>query len=122
MTNYTTRPSAMWPDYITILADGSPRMSVRPERVEAAIEEIKAHSLSFWTERINETGLVVAAGRAYSIGSEHDDPKGFGGVKWCIRFFDGRVVTTTSLWGRGDVPAEFRDQLPDNATVQEIGR
>ncbi len=65
--------------------------------------------------------LVVANGRAYSIGSSGDDPKGFGGTRWVIRFHDGREIITDSLWHLGDIPAEWRERLPDNATLREAG-
>jgi hypothetical protein len=38
-----------------------------------------------------------------------------GGARSTIRFRDGRSVVTHNLWCQGEVPAHFREALPDNA-------
>ena len=38
-----------------------------------------------------------------------------GGQDFYIQFDDGDLIHTRNLWLNGDIPAEFRDQLPDNA-------
>lgn len=47
--------------------------------------------------------------------------RGFGGRYFKIRFIDtGKIIETNNLCHNGDVPKEFRDQLPDNAEfIQE---
>lgn len=40
---------------------------------------------------------------------------GFGGRRFRIRFNDGRRVTTHNLWFWGEIPADYRAALPDNA-------
>lgn len=42
--------------------------------------------------------------------------RGFGGSKFVVKFLDGRVVETTNLWCQADIPANFYDRIPVNAT------
>lgn len=76
----------------------------------------------FWDEKVRMLSKrsVIVDGSHYMIGEPREESwpssmKGSGGAKVRIRFFDGREVTTTSLWYQGNVPAVFRDKLPDNA-------
>jgi hypothetical protein len=51
---------------------------------------------------------------------KQDEPRptggeGFGGAEWKISFNDGRLLVTENLWSIGDIPAEYREALPDNA-------
>jgi len=71
----------------------------------------------FWLEIIEDDRTVVINGKAYTIGREDapDWDKGFGGALHRIKYYFGLEVETTNLSYRGEVPAEFRDQLPDNA-------
>lgn len=125
MTTYTTRPSTCWPGYVDILENGQLRGSRLPEKVDEAIayyqESTRKHFQAITDRRLtSDERLVIAGGCAYSIGSAADDPKGFGGSRWLIRFHDGRIVTTDSLWHLGGIPTEWREQLPDNAELGEI--
>lgn len=122
MTTYTTKPY-VWPGYTTILRDGHWIVSVPDEKVEAEIERLKQHSRDFWSKIAARTDdrLVIARGTAYSIGSPDDNPRGFGGSVWRIAFFDGRVIRCNSLWCLGDIPDDWRERLPDNATLKEVG-
>ena len=122
---YTTRPSAAWPGYTDILIDGVVRAST-PRGQEAEMIAYLTESSQRHYQRIIERlaaidpRLVIARGNAYSIGSSSDDPKGFGGSRWITRFHDGREVITDSLWHLGDIPAEWRNQLPDNADLRAL--
>lgn len=74
----------------------------------------------YWLERVNNQDSptqVVIDGFVFQIGREDSlsSFRGFSGRQFKIKFFDGRIVTTTNLWHNGKVPEEFRDQLPDNA-------
>ena len=71
--------------------------------------------------RKGSQNIVVVNRMAYSIGSELDYPKGYGGRLWEIAFFDGRRVVTTSLWCLGDVPDSWEFDIPDNATFVKGG-
>ena len=78
-------------------------------------------SCNFWLEKVDMVGKKKVArinGKHYMIGRE-DAPslmfRGFGGTKFTVRFFDGRVVETTNLWHQGTVPEHFKERLPDNA-------
>lgn len=125
MTTYTTRPSIIWSGYVDILESGQLRAITPENRVDEMIAHFVESTRSHFQHVVDrklagDERLVIANGCAYSIGSSSDDPKGFGGQPWLIRFHDGRTVTTVSLWCLGDIPAEWREQLPDNATLKGI--
>ena len=60
---------------------------------------------------------LVAEGECYSLGDEDAparEPRGHDGRKFTYEdLATGEQHTTTNLWYQGDVPPEFRDQLPD---------
>ncbi len=59
---------------------------------------------------------AIIGGTCYVIGVETSKgPRGFGGRRFDIEFFDGRTVTTTDLWYQGVVSPKWRERLPDNA-------
>lgn len=80
----------------------------------------------FWTQRVDNKNSPTQAtikGAVYQIAREtgvKGEWKGFGGRKFRIRFFDGRVLETTNLWHNGKVPPHFRDELQDNAEFEEV--
>lgn len=49
------------------------------------------------------------------IGDEGAASRGHYGARFVVTFLDGRTVTTSNLWHQGEIPARFRDRLPDNA-------
>lgn len=49
------------------------------------------------------------------IGDGQGSSRGHYGARFEVEFLDGRTVTTTDLWHQGEIPARFRDRLPDNA-------
>lgn len=69
------------------------------------------------TER-GEHGWAVINGVHYVL-CPHTDlnwPRGMGGVKKRIRFFDGYETICDNLWCQGDIPSgHWRDLMPDNA-------
>lgn len=75
-----------------------------------------------WTDSaavVDSPESVRISGRHYIIRPEdagEDEPRGFAGARFVIRFDNGKVVETTNLWGQGPVPDHFRGRLPDNAT------
>lgn len=99
------------------------------ESISSASKEMDVKQLCFhcnyWADIIagdsNEyiNTFVVANGRHYVIGDENNNDyfRGFGGSKFTIKFFDGRIVKTSNLWYQGEIPERFRDELPDNATI-----
>lgn len=124
MTTYTTAPYTLAPDtHTTIFENGQMLASVPHDRVLDYIARHKRVMQEHWSAIAARTDdrLVIAKGIAYSIGSPSDNPRGFGGSVWRIRFFDGRDIVCNSLWCLGDIPNDRRDQLPDNATLKEIG-
>ena len=73
---------------------------------------------NFWLEKIrNKDQYIIVNNEIYAIGEEDSKSifRGFGGANYIIKFFDGAEVSTTNLWYCGEIPEEFRDQLPDNA-------
>lgn len=65
-----------------------------------------------------DPNVVRAKGRHFVIGeSTGVGPQGFGGRRFVIEFFDGRVTETSNLWQQGAIPAHFTDRLPDNAGI-----
>lgn len=79
----------------------------------------------FWTEKVhakkqNSHRYPVANGEMFYVGSDTDYVKGFCGTKFCIKFFDGTVIYTNNLWHNGTIPDNFREKLPDDATLETI--
>lgn len=59
---------------------------------------------------------VVADNKVYQIGSDNDSPRGSGGRHYIVRFHDGQIKETNSLWCIGEcIPWNERKYLPDNA-------
>lgn len=76
--------------------------------------------VNYWNEKIEDKDnpkVVRIDGTQYYIGKETGNHgfKGYGGRKFKIKFFDGRIVETTSLWHNGDIPEEHKNMLADNA-------
>ena len=74
----------------------------------------------FWNEQLEDrSNAVVIGGTHYRIGSTPYPKKGygFGGDEFVIKLHaTGEVIKTRDLWHQGDVPAEYREVLPDNAS------
>lgn len=82
----------------------------------------------FWlerTERVNDPAIAVVDGKFYTIAEEPSGDDrfrpglGYGGRRFDIEFHDGRKVVSHNVWFGGEIPAHFRDRLPDNAKVTE---
>lgn len=80
---------------------------------------MKASLREFWDEQVADTnGRHVINGWLYRRSCEDSTFafRGFGGRTFRIRVTaTGETVTTTNLWSQGEVPAEYRDLLPDDA-------
>jgi hypothetical protein len=74
---------------------------------------------AFWSDKLNiadHSRVARIDGTHYFYEDDKDGGfKGFGGRKFEIKFHDGRTVVTRNLWCQGNIPAHFRDRLPDNA-------
>ena len=121
--------SDKWDTYRIVLdqQDGSHR--VFHIKVELTEVEDTIHD-EFWQDRIAKDAeypeeVAIIQGHHYVIGGEKEftgfgrGVRGFSGRKFQIKFFDGRVVTTTNLWTQGRIPPKFRHQLPDNAEFKD---
>lgn len=81
-----------------------------------------------WVEGLDPIGReFIINGAAYSPGSESESGhykscRGFGGRKFEIQTYTGLRFTTSNLWCQGEVPAELRHVMPDNATFIEGSR
>lgn len=123
---FTIQPHPMWPDtHSGIYEDGVLRIGVPHGQEEDAIARMVETTRQHFQRIVDRKSqddprLVIAQGRAYSIGSSDDYPKGFCGARWLVRFLDGRRVITDSLWSMGEIPIDWRRQLPDNAILCEI--
>lgn len=42
---------------------------------------------------------------------------GFSGALFVFEFADGRAITSNDVMCQGEIPAHFRDRLPDNAAI-----
>jgi hypothetical protein len=94
----------------------------------------RCHHCAFWEDRTAELttkpGTFVADGRYYTFGDKEPNEYelrtrsscyGFGGAGHRVRFLDGRPTREThNLWTQGEVPSDFREQLPDTATLESI--
>jgi len=76
---------------------------------------------SFWLGKTDypdymKNHQVIINGEHYMAYAETDGlVRGFGGRRFRIQFFDGRIIDTNNLWGQGPIPERFRSMLPDNA-------
>lgn len=130
MSTFTTRPSITWPGYTDIFEDGVLSASTPEAKADDMISYLRtSHDRHFQdiADRLaaHDPRLVLVSGHAYSIGLESgrnvpSHCKGFGGDRWLIRFHDGRRVECDSLWHLGDIPSEWRAQLPENATLEAL--
>lgn len=87
-------------------------------------EKLLADGLCFhcnhWASRIAKPPEVITPTfEVYGIGKGTGPAscKGFGGRKFVVAFFDGRVVNTDDLWSGGQIPEWFHDRFTPNADV-----
>lgn len=70
-------------------------------------------------KRVDDENYPRINGKIYRIEPDRDVGRfgslGFGGREHRIRFKDGRTITTHNLWCEADIPAPWKDELPDNA-------
>lgn len=122
---FTTQPSPYGSSRVAIFKDGQFICDTPTDQAAAAIQHHVDTTERHWQAvRARRHGgdarLVITDGHVYSIGSSADYPKGFGGQWWLIQFYDGRSITTDSLWHMGDIPADWRERLPENATLRAL--
>jgi hypothetical protein len=82
-------------------------------------QKIQIDTLAEALKRLNnnDQSFVIVDGWPYTIAAEDDRGafRGFGGRKFIIEFFDGRIVETTNLWMVTQFGEAIRKHLPDNA-------
>jgi DNA-directed RNA polymerase subunit RPC12/RpoP len=81
---------------------------------------------SFWLEKTDypdymKNHQVIINGQHFMIGETKSFIKGFGGRRFMIQFFDGRIIETNNLWSHGQIPDQFRSMLQDNAEFSAVG-
>jgi len=73
----------------------------------------------FWNQIVREKDIYLFIdGSCYWVGpeDEHRVFRGYDGRKFTIQRFDnGKIIETTNLWFRGDVPDGWQNELKDNA-------
>lgn len=122
MSTFEQRPEEF--DCVGIYENGRRIGSCPAMRGDQFIAEHIESNRRHWqgiVDRKADPRSVIADGGSYWIGSEGGEKhsRGFGGQPWVITFFDDRdVVHSTSLWFQGDIPAEWRNQLSDNAKLK----
>jgi len=81
---------------------------------------------SFWLGKTDypdymKNHQVIIDGQHYMAYAETDSfIKGFGGRRFKIQFFDGRIIETNNLWFQGEIPDQFRSMLPENAVFLPV--
>ena len=78
---------------------------------------------TFWLPKVdmkkaNDPTQVIVGGVHYRICPETGRKglgAGHGGAKFYIKFFDGRVVTSSNLWCQGHIDSPWTDILVNNA-------
>ena len=120
----TTKPSPYGADRVAIYEDDQFVCDCPADHAQQAIAHhhttIARHFGAIAArQQANDPRLVIAMhlGKltAFSIGSPHDNPRGFGGDTWHIYFDDGRYEKCVSLWCMGDVPPAWQDRIVKNA-------
>ncbi|MGW0034703.1 hypothetical protein ACWDXD_33420 [Streptomyces sp. NPDC003314] len=112
-------------------------------RTEAALTPAPCRSdkacfdCRYWQERADwaangdQTPAGISPGVLARVNGQHytiapmntDSPAhflGFGGAQVTFRFHDGREITSNDVWSQGEIPAWWRDRLPDNAVIASI--
>ena len=59
--------------------------------------------------------FAIVNGSHYVLCERSSLFNGFDGKKYTIRFKDGKVVECNNLWSQGEIPEQFRKDMPDNA-------
>ena len=92
-----------------------------PKCAERLGRDQHCFTCDFWQRKldnIDKANVARIKGQHYTICKEIDAPddwKGHGGREFRIRFSDGREVITTNLMHQGEIPENWKDDLPDNA-------
>ena len=125
MPIYTTRPSPTFPGAVDIFRGARRCAGCPADQVDAMIARFITHDRERHERLIErletlDPDLVIADGEVYSVGRADDYPKGYGGARWLIAFFDGREIITDSLWSLGGIDPEWRFRLPNNATLKGL--
>lgn len=80
---------------------------------------------SFWLEKTDypddiKNHQVIIDSQHYLFHETDSFIKGFGGRRFKIQFFDGRIIETNNLWFQGEIPDQFRSILQDNAVFLPV--
>lgn len=108
----------MTPTVLCKICSKREKANFLPPIQQRMVEQNLCYVCLSWTEIIadDEESLVVIDQKAFLI---HDEKaigmRGYGGKRFTIVFNDGRVVETTNLWSKGNVPEHFSHILPNNA-------
>ncbi len=94
-------------------------------REKAEEDEREHHEFhrKFWADRVEpaktDPKVCVIDGHFYRVGDEHPyrapELLGFGGRQFHIARHDGTLIETRNLWSGGEIPAAWREKIPNNA-------
>lgn len=94
---------------------------VTREEAQADMDEHVEFHRKFWADRVApaqaDPKVCVIDGHFYRVGDDRPrgDLCGFGGRQFHIVRKDGTMIETHNLWSGGEIPATWREQIPDNA-------
>ena len=77
--------------------------------------EIICHACAFWLTHTENGCVLVINHNVYVAVPETGGRRGMGGRTFEIEYFDGKRVTMSNLWSRGEIPERFRPLIPDTA-------
>lgn len=75
---------------------------------------------------VDPKAKVIANGKCYyydrrrPISNAPASSRGFGGAVFKIKYYDGEIAETNDLYFNGNIPENYRDKLPDNATIEQL--
>lgn len=83
----------------------------------------ECHTKYFWKkfiETINEHKILIDGSNAF-IYEPHDiNKESFGDIQFELKFNDNHVEMSNGIWFVGSIPAEFKEQLPDNIKMSNV--
>lgn len=88
----------------------------------------KCHTKYFWKnfikniniKNINERKILIDGSEAF-IYEPHDISKEtFNGRQFELKFNDNHVEISNYIWFVGNIPSEFKEQLPDNIKMSNV--
>lgn len=95
--------------------------------VETMLKQHVCFNCAFWMNIINSQappGQIII-GHTYYIAHPYvkrplNRIKGNNGKEMYIRIFNGELIKSNNVWCKGEIPEQFREQLPDTANFLSL--